>query len=340
MLSYLLLLPAALTLASPTGNYIRDELPSELLLRYHHESGSNQTEFTLSTLDKSDFYAHACDNSFGIAGKAVTINVDARGSGHIAVDDKEYKVVGDRDMSGGISCTKMYNEKSTVVECSIPWRDSFDDWTVLSADEVEECFSEESAARRRNLPSAFSSRIASSHFVSDSSPALDKRQGGCAYSVWYDTRLIGDGDPHQDYFHKQVGPAQTCAQRGTCFVGVGEEVSITISAELGTGGGPTGWITGGFSVSQTKSSSTERGCYGEAGDTVCQWSKTHHTAYTVQTKKYVQSRGCGTRVDEDSGPYVIRSPNENSMAVEWYCVLNTCRGDGDRYWELGRAGGP
>lgn len=186
MLSYLLLLPAALTLASPAGIYARDKAdsdsPSELLLRYHHESGSNQTEFTLSTPDKSDFYAHSCDNTFEIAGKTVTINVDGRGSGHIAVDDKEYKVIGDRKMSGGASCTKMYNQKSTVVECSIPWRGSFDDLSTLSAEDVEECFSEESAARRRSLPATFSSPLALTR--SDSS-SLEKRQGGCPYMVFY-----------------------------------------------------------------------------------------------------------------------------------------------------------
>ncbi|KAK7427755.1 hypothetical protein QQZ08_005693 [Neonectria magnoliae] len=330
-------------MASPASIYARDEAdsdsPSELLLRYHHESGTNQTEFTLSTPDKRDFYAYSCDNTFEIAGKTVSINVDGRGSGHIAVDDKKYKVVGDVKMSGGASCTKMYNEKSTVVECSIPWRGSFDDLSALSADDIEECFSEESAARRRSLPNAFSSPIVLARSDSDSL-SLEKRQGGCPYMTFYRTELIGDGDPHQDYLHKQIGPTQQCAQRGTCFVGVGEEVSITVSAELGTGGGPTGWITGGFSVSRTKSSSTERGCYGEAGDSVCQWTKTHHTAYTVHTTKYEQSRSCGNRVDEESGPYVIRSPNENSMAIEWYCVLNTCRGPDDRYWELGRAGGP
>lgn len=132
-----------------------------------------------------------------------------------------------------------------------------------------------------------------------------------------------------------MGPSQTCAQKGNCYVAKGEEVSVTIEAEIG-GAGP--WMSGGFGVSKTRSSSIERGCYGDVGDTVCQWVKTHHTAYTVTTTTRGQ---CGPFSSEKtSDPYVIRSPNSGSMAIEWYCVVNTCRGPDDRYWELGRAGGP
>lgn len=179
MLSRLLLLPVALAMASPTGTHARSEAdsdnPLELLLRYHHEPGSNQTEFSLSTPDKTEFYAHACGDTFEVAGKTVTMSVNERGSGNLVVDDKEYKVVGDRKVSGGVSCTKMYNDQSTVVECSIPWRASFEDLEAQS-DDVAECFSGESAARRRSLPSTFGPPLSTSSDV-------EKRQAGAC--AWY-----------------------------------------------------------------------------------------------------------------------------------------------------------
>ena len=177
MLPYLLLLAqAALTLASPTatvGTASNDETPSELLLRYHQELGSNQTEFSLSTPDKKDVYAHACDNTFEILEKTVTMNVNQWGSGNLVVDDKTYKVLGDREMSGGISCNKLYDDESTVVECSIPWRHGFEKLQTLDGD-VEECFSGEAAERRRSLPGPFSAP-----FSSASSDLVPRQDMGC-----------------------------------------------------------------------------------------------------------------------------------------------------------------
>ncbi|CAI4214300.1 unnamed protein product [Parascedosporium putredinis] len=331
MLALLVLTPAVLALATPLSSHPRSETdtgaPTDLLLRYHRDIVSNQTELSLSTLDKSHTYSHGCGNSLEVAGRTVSVAVNDRGAGNVLIDAEEYRILGDRQMSGGASCTKLYNDRSVVVECSVPWYANMEDLSAISDDRVEECFSEESAAHRRSLPTSFAPSVVS---------AVEKRQGLCMWFYADNTDLVGDGNPHQDYLHRQVGPSQTCAQRGTCFVGVGEEVSITVSAEI-AGIGP--WISGGFGVSRTVSSSTERGCYGEAGDTVCQWSSTHHTAYTVTTRS-VGTCGSSRYEGEPSAPYVIRSPNSGNNAVDWYCVLNTCRGDGDFYWDLGRAGGP
>ena len=120
-------------------------------------------------------------------------------------------------------------------------------------------------------------------------------------------------------------------------MGSGEEKSLSISAEISLPGGKSSWIGGSFGVSYTKSSSTERGCYADPGDQVCQWTKTAHTAYKALMRK---TQVCGAINSKSKGePYTIRSPNKN-YDVKWYCVVNTCRGDGDQYWEEGRAGGP
>lgn len=173
MLLSLLLLPVILSQASPTSTPAHRDADSdshpELLLRYHHETGSNQTEFSLSTQDKADVYAHVCGDTFEVAGKTMTMRVNERGSGNVIVDDKTYRVVGNRQESGGASCTKMYTESSTVVECSVPWRHSFEELPALPADDIDECFSTEAAARRRNLPRAFSSPFTSTH------SGIDKR---------------------------------------------------------------------------------------------------------------------------------------------------------------------
>ena len=43
----------------------------------------------------------------------------------------------------------------------------------------------------------------------------------------------------------------------------------------------------------------------------------------------------------DGDPFVMFSPNANNRGGGYYCVIGTCRAQGDNYWDYsGRAGGP
>jgi hypothetical protein len=45
--------------------------------------------------------------------------------------------------------------------------------------------------------------------------------------------------------------------------------------------------------------------------------------------------------DTDGDPFVMFSPNANNRGGGYYCVIGTCRAQGDNYWDYsGRAGGP
>ena len=131
-----------------------------------------------------------------------------------------------------------------------------------------------------------------------------------------------------------TGKVECNKEGGDCYASVSKEESITIEASVGL---DFDWISGGFAVSKTRSAAEEYGCYGDDDDTVCVWSRIRHTAYTVRSHTEVS---CGAPGNSVSEPFVIRSPNKNNEAVDWYCVINNCRGKDDQYWELGRAGGP
>ncbi|MBE3042268.1 hypothetical protein IMZ48_06750 [Candidatus Bathyarchaeota archaeon] len=154
---------------------------------------------------------------------------------------------------------------------------------------------------------------------------------------------MGDGNPHQDILHQQAGDTQHCAGDGTvCTVGEGEEVSVTVSAEVGGGA----WFTGGFGVSQTVTKSTSKGCEADGGDAgggghrnVYQWVRMHHTAYTAVASDNQLCNGQLALRDEQE-PAVVRSPNTGGNAVQFYCVVDTCRFIGASYWQLGRPRGP
>lgn len=197
MLALLVLMPAVLALAKPLSSHPRSETdagaPADLLLRYHRDIASNQTELSLSTLDKSHTYSHGCGNSLEVAGRTVSVAVNDRGAGNVLIDAEEYQILGDRQMSGGASCTKLYNDKSVVVECSVPWHANMEDLSAISDDGVEECFSEESAARRRSLPTSFAPSVVS---------AVEKRQGLC---MWFyaDNVSISSRTFPNKYIHAQ-----------------------------------------------------------------------------------------------------------------------------------------
>ncbi|KAJ0274105.1 hypothetical protein Brms1b_009414 [Colletotrichum noveboracense] len=164
---------------------------------------------------------------------------------------------------------------------------------------------------------------------------IGKRQG-CYPQKW--TELVGDGNPHQNYYHSQITENNECGL-ATCSTGTETSKSVSVGWSVETGGSISEWITGGFSVSVSWSAAVSQGCETEPGNTVCQWYRTAHTAYTVRagttnTCSFIRSL---------SDPMVLRSPNTNNAGGGYYCVVGAqfCRSLGSAYWDFnGRAGGP
>ncbi|KAF5563112.1 hypothetical protein FPHYL_5343 [Fusarium phyllophilum] len=146
------------------------------------------------------------------------------------------------------------------------------------------------------------------------------------------------GDPHQNYFHKQLSEVVNCGSAKSCSVGNSQSISYTIgwTATLT----PVSWISGGFSVSESWNTGNTYTCTGSADEDVCVWYNTALTAYTVQNKER-DSCAVGGGWDSTGDPFVMYSPNESNRGGGYYCVIGTCRAQGDNYWDYsGRAGGP
>ncbi|KAF2147978.1 hypothetical protein K461DRAFT_203549, partial [Myriangium duriaei CBS 260.36] len=144
-------------------------------------------------------------------------------------------------------------------------------------------------------------------------------------------QLVGDGDPHQNYYMMQVSAPETCADGG-CSITHIDEKSQGWSASIDTGD-VAEWITGGFEVQQTFTSGNDYTCNGNAGETICVWVKIAKTAYTVQ------NGDCDDK--PNAQPYVMWSPNVGNRGGEYYCVTGSCRNSGDGYEDnTGPAGGP
>ncbi|KAF5628128.1 uncharacterized protein FTJAE_9003 [Fusarium tjaetaba] len=254
-------------------------------------------------------------------------DVDDTGSGNFTVGDASYLVHSLPQWSGGPACSRIFSPQYTLIQCSnVTW-----DSTDVVKDKADGCFADSStdgelqSLQRRSL----------SHEMHSRGTELEKRQTFC--SGWFTrTTLVGDGDPHQNYFHKQLSENINCASAASCSVGQTDSTSYTIgwTATVSSPGG--GWISGGFGVSESWTTGNSYTCNAGKGETVCIWYNIAHTAYTVQeyTKNTCTEGHGGT-------PYVMYSPNENNKGGGYYCVIGTCRSKGEGYWDYnGRAGGP
>lgn len=162
-------------------------------------------------------------------------------------------------------------------------------------------------------------------------PALGARQifgnnficcmGDCVY------QLVGNGDSHQNYFHKQVTENVNCGSAASCAVTKLETYTISYSVDVH---GVVPFINGGFTVSESWTSGETYTCNGTPGEALCVWLKVAHTAYTIK----LPSDANPSCTNQPYGPLVMESPNTDNQGGEYYCVTGSaCRGLGQGYWE-------
>lgn len=95
--------------------------------------------------------------------------------------------------------------------------------------------------------------------------ANTKRQSG-VYRT--NSALVGNGNPHQNPYQQQQSPTANCGPGGTCSVSISRSHSLSWSASANAA---YGWISGGFSVSESYSKGWSFSCDGNAGGSVCVW---------------------------------------------------------------------
>ncbi|KAF5662963.1 hypothetical protein FHETE_7708 [Fusarium heterosporum] len=297
---------------------------ADVQLVWQHAKASGQT--ALSAYDGSSLVAQSCSSFISDASHNIDFSdVDENGFGNFTVGAEKYLVHSKAEYSGGPICTKKFGADATVVECSgINWKPS------AEAKIEKECHAEDEAnSALRSLTS-----IPSSMAKREANPLVPP----C--SNVRETVLVGDGDPHQNYFHKQLSEVISCGSAQSCSVSENESKSFTIGWTASVT--PVAWVNGGFSVSLSWTTGNAYSCSGGHGEDVCIWYKTAHTAYTVQNRERVTGP-CATdgKWHFTSDPFVMFSPNEGNRGGGYYCVVGTCRAQGDAYWDYsGRAGGP
>ncbi|KAF2828371.1 hypothetical protein CC86DRAFT_465212 [Ophiobolus disseminans] len=304
---------------------------------WRHEKVSGSTSLTVHSSNDNKVLAKTCGNTIG----SLDFHVDEHGAGTFTTGGTTFAI--QTTPQNGVSCNRIYNGDVAVVECTNVKLDVPEN-AALSAD----CFHDETAkesfralksrsvalsARSMNIPSP------SEHANAPPAPnsfRLRGRQvpGSCGPNPGFE--LTGNGNPHQNYFHKQLSENIFCGASPSCLVGQSKSESFSIG--FSTSGSADGWFSAGFDVQKSWTTGNDYQCYGAAGDTVCVWYNTAHTAYTGRPYT-VNSCDPGRRIYRKE--IIMKSPNKANRGGGYYCVVGTCRAQGDGYWDdSGRAGGP
>lgn len=103
--------------------------------------------------------------------------------------------------------------------------------------------------------------------------ALVERQKGCGPNLPCG-ELVGDGDPHQVIWQKQISTTFNCGG-STCVISDWQQHSFGIRAQLPE---DTTWITGGLHVTDYVNTGIYTGeCKADPGHSVCIYADIYHT---------------------------------------------------------------
>lgn len=166
----------------------------------------------------------------------------------------------------------------------------------------------------------------------------------------YSYRLIGNGDPHQNYKIAQVKDTLIkCSPGATVQTGHEHTFSWSFNADIG-GGNEYAFASVGFSVgeSDTKSVNTAFECGANGMSEICAM---HYTAVTAVSVEFLKTRidNCGGSSDTVTGTGVVYLPNANGVGSYMARGANfgsrniiQCRGQDQRelLFACGPAGGP
>jgi len=179
-------------------------LAAEVFVTWRHEIPSGSTSLTIQSANKT-VLAETCGSTIGSLSFA---DVDAHGGGHLTAGDAKFEIKSQPE-AGGPVCTRIYNGDIAVVECT-----GLDlDVPAGAATSAADCFKHEhtKAAFRSLMTRSDDVADATAHVDEPEMPAFHSRIQGRQTTCISNTDVVvqGDGNPHQNYLHKQISVSRT-----------------------------------------------------------------------------------------------------------------------------------
>lgn len=184
------------------------------LLAYTTPSSS-----TLSLLNEdAELWASSCSSKLDdgpFHDFVIAAEFDHVGSGHIMVGPQTYVIHENPSVSGGIICGAMYNDEDILVTCKlfIPGRLLYSAKRATPPNCATQGLDKEQSRLKAHLSALLSPNTSFTKNdemancdadVSDQGFAQLDRPKRSACTVGIFTELVGDGNPHQNYHHRQI----------------------------------------------------------------------------------------------------------------------------------------
>jgi hypothetical protein len=173
-------------------------MAAETFVTWRHEISTGSTSLTIQSADKT-VLAETCGSSIGHLDFS---RVDENGAGHLSLGNRTFSI--QSQPQDGPVCTRIYNGDIAVVECSGIDLDNIPEGVSKSAD----CFTHEHvkaaflSLKSRNVDIENATAHEQPEMPAFHSRILGTRQTTCITNQ--DVDVMGDGNPHQNYLHKQI----------------------------------------------------------------------------------------------------------------------------------------
>ncbi|KAK5657172.1 hypothetical protein OQA88_3229 [Cercophora sp. LCS_1] len=310
-----------------------------ILVSLFFDKTTNVSSVIVSDKVKAKIFGHACVSTLTVGSLNIGYNVDQFGIGELRLGPKTYKVHSDASVSGGITCDTIYDDSELHIDCVAPWTSDIEP-SELPADATQACFEDHLTRRAAYGLDGDVSEPLAPRDARETETRHHRRQagsiGGSTCNPYKVTRLVGNGNPHQNYHNVQISENLDCKGATQCTVGYQQSKSFSVGWTSTVG---VSWISGGFAVGQSWSTGNSYECTASKNERVCIKYKTAMTAYTVDGGWH---NPCTGTTSWDTKNVIIWSPNKNNKGGGYYCVVgSSCKYQGNTWLvKEGRAGGP
>ncbi|KAL2204371.1 hypothetical protein CC79DRAFT_1400561 [Sarocladium strictum] len=302
---------------------------AETLLIQWARALSTGEEMTSASFNGSVVSA-ACGTKLVVGSAAFEVYADAQARGTIAVTIQDK--LSTYDLTDGGICSGFWASSFAEVRCNIPLQDSKEIPVHSAMETVDSCFLSAGGSQNLDLPfypdeddaiveewTEENGTDTLSEVEPEPSGTLAERQICPMVSV---TRTRNPRNPQMYRRHVQLTPSFECGA-GKCTIGKGVTHSTTQTAQFGKS---AQWVTGGFSVSRSRSYSVTMTCMGEANERLCIRHMNRFQGYDTDEGLIQSCTG--------QGPWwkggQQRSPLRNDAQSKFYCARggNDCRNNG------------
>ncbi|KAK1641296.1 hypothetical protein BDP81DRAFT_403398 [Colletotrichum phormii] len=229
-------------------------------------------------------HATACGSEATLADMKVRVEADDTGSGVVVLGTNTFQISSGIEVSGGATCSRMYNDADVTVECEVPLGSAVDLKPLSDpSDMIRGCSSSFEHANRMLRLSMFATSPVTTDDATGSHVERDSGVSGRQVDVcppYTDRRKVGPD--HKWHLAEQVTDTINCENLGECGVGKSGAISTTVSASIAPG---FEIFAASLEMSVSWTSETTSTCTGGTKDRFCMWYWHQYQGYSVEEKR-------------------------------------------------------